>query len=155
MHQNIEIALMKTQSKAFRTSAWTEGSPSNRTMTPNHTARVAYTKLCECPCHPQPGIKPSQIFLEKPENVHLPHPTWQSLKHEEMRRRRVDNCPILMCKVCRIITQKAVKMFQLSTKLRVWRLMQYTYFSFFFFFFFYEVVTILILLCHYGVWSVD
>ncbi len=32
MHQNIEIALMKTQSRAFRTSDWAEGSPSNRTM---------------------------------------------------------------------------------------------------------------------------
>ncbi len=29
---------------------------------PNHTARVAYTKLCECPwvALPRPGIKPSQ-----------------------------------------------------------------------------------------------
>ncbi len=33
MHQNIEIALMKPQSRAFRTSDWAEGSPSNMTMT--------------------------------------------------------------------------------------------------------------------------
>ncbi len=41
---------------------------------PKHTARVAYRQVCECPwvAQPQPGIKPSQIFLEKPENVHLP-----------------------------------------------------------------------------------
>ncbi len=41
---------------------------------PKHTARVAYRQLCECPwvAQPQPGIKPSQIFLEKPENVRLP-----------------------------------------------------------------------------------
>ncbi len=41
---------------------------------PKHTARVAYRQLCECPwvAQPQPGIEPNQIFLEKPENVHLP-----------------------------------------------------------------------------------
>ncbi len=31
--KNIEIALMKTQSRAFRTSDWAEGLPSNRTVT--------------------------------------------------------------------------------------------------------------------------
>ncbi len=32
-----------------------------------------YRQLCECSwvAQPQPGIKPSQIFLEKPENVRL------------------------------------------------------------------------------------
>ncbi len=41
---------------------------------PKHTARVAYRQLCECPwvAQPQPGIEPKQIFLAKPENVHLP-----------------------------------------------------------------------------------
>ncbi len=41
---------------------------------PKHTARVAYRQLCECPwvAQPHPGIEPNQIFLEKPENVHLP-----------------------------------------------------------------------------------
>ncbi len=38
-----------------------------------HIARVAHRQLCEClwVAQPRPGIKPSQIFLEKPENVHL------------------------------------------------------------------------------------
>ncbi len=41
---------------------------------PKHTAKVAYRQRCECtrPAQPQPGINPSQIFLEKPENVRLP-----------------------------------------------------------------------------------
>ncbi len=41
---------------------------------PQHTARVAYRQLCECPWVAQPhlGFEPSQIFLEKPENVRLP-----------------------------------------------------------------------------------
>ncbi len=65
---------------------------------PKHTARVNYRQLCECPwvAQPQPGIEPNQIFLEKPENVHLPHPTWQSLRGEEVRRRLADNCQMLM-----------------------------------------------------------
>ncbi len=41
---------------------------------PKHTARVAYTQLCECPwvARPEPELEPNQIFLEKPENVRLP-----------------------------------------------------------------------------------
>ncbi len=40
---------------------------------PKHTARVAYRQLCECPwvAQSEPGLEPNQIFLEKPENVHL------------------------------------------------------------------------------------
>ncbi len=54
-----------------------EGSPSNRTMNLN-TARVDYRQLCECPwvAQPQPEIEPSQIFLEKPENVQ-PDRAWE------------------------------------------------------------------------------
>ncbi len=41
---------------------------------PKHTARVAYRQLCESPwvVQTQPELEPNQIFLEKPENVHLP-----------------------------------------------------------------------------------
>ncbi len=41
---------------------------------PNHTARVAYIQLCECPfvAQPQPVLVPNQICLEKLENVCLP-----------------------------------------------------------------------------------
>ncbi len=71
---------------------------------PKHTARVAYRELRECPwlAQPQPELEPNQIFLEKPENVCLPHPTWQSLRGEEVRRRMADNCQMLMSKACRI-----------------------------------------------------
>ncbi len=74
---------------------------------PKHTARVAYRQVCECPwvAQPQPGIKPSQIFLEKPENVRLPHPTWQSLRGEEVRR-MADNCEMMIIKACCIIPKK-------------------------------------------------
>ncbi len=61
---------------------------------PKHTARVAYRHLCEClwVAQPPPELEPNQIFLEKPENVRLPYPTWQSLRREEVRRRMSDNC---------------------------------------------------------------
>ncbi len=41
---------------------------------PKHKAKVAYRQFCECPwvAQPQPGLEPNQIFMEKPENVHLP-----------------------------------------------------------------------------------
>ncbi len=63
---------------------------------PKHTARVAYRQLLidKCPwvAQPETELEPNQIFLEKPENVHLPHPTWQSLRGEEVRRRIANNC---------------------------------------------------------------
>ncbi len=79
-------------------------------MTPKHTARVAYRQLCECPwvTQPQPVLEPNQIFLEKPENVHLPHPTWQSLRGEEVRRRIADHCQIMMSKACKGASAKYV-----------------------------------------------
>ncbi len=46
-------------------------------------------------------MQSNTVFLEKPENVHLPHPTWQSLRGEEVRRRMADKCQILICKACR------------------------------------------------------
>ncbi len=66
---NIEIALMKTQSRAFITRFTFQ-----QDKDPKHTPRVAYRQLCECPwvAQPQPGIECNQIFLEKPENVRLP-----------------------------------------------------------------------------------
>ncbi len=72
---------------------------------PKHTARVAFRQLCECPwvAQPEPVLEPNQIFLEKPENVHLPQ---SNLTELETRRRMVDNCQIWMCKACRIIPQK-------------------------------------------------
>ncbi len=71
---------------------------------PKHTARVAYRHLCECHwvAQPQPEIEPNQILLEKPENVNLPHPTWQSLRGGLGRWRMADNCQMLMSKACHI-----------------------------------------------------
>ncbi len=85
---------------------------------PKHTARVAYRQLCECPwvAQREPELEPNEIFLEKPENVYLPHPTWQSLRGEEVRRRMADNCQMLMSKACRIKQKRleTVKVLQLN-----------------------------------------
>ncbi len=78
---------------------------------PKQRARVAYRQRCE-----RPELEPNQIFLEKPENVRLPHPNWQSLRGEEVRRRIADTSQMLMSKACRIKQKRleAVKVLQLT-----------------------------------------
>ncbi len=71
MHQNIEIALMKTQSRAFRTSDLAEGLPSNRTLTLSTQQEWLIHNAVNV-FEPQAGLETNQIFLEKPENVRLP-----------------------------------------------------------------------------------
>ncbi len=82
---------------------------------PKHRARVAYRQLCECPweAQPEPELEPNQIFLEKPENVRLPHPTWQSLRRGE---KKADNCQMMMDKAFRNKQKRleAVKVLQLN-----------------------------------------
>ncbi len=106
---------------------------------PKHTTRVAYRQVCECPwvAHLQPGIDPIKYFWRNLKMCICPHPTWQSLRGEEVRRRMADNCQILMCNTCRIKQKRleAVKVLQLNILLKVWILiMQFNYFSFFFFY---------------------
>ncbi len=84
---------------------------------PKHT--VAYTQLCECPwvTQTQPELEPNQIFLEKPEDVRLPHPPWQRMRGEEMRRRTADTCQMMTIKACRVKQKRheIVKVLQLNT----------------------------------------
>ncbi len=113
MHQIIERALVQSIQNLRLGRRFTFQQDND----PKHTARVAYRQLCECSWVPQqqPGIEPNQIFLEKSENVRLPHPTWQSLRGEEVRR-LADNCQMLMCKACRIKQKRleTVKVLQLN-----------------------------------------
>ncbi len=129
MHQNIEIALMKTQSRAFRTSDWAEGSPSNKTMTQS-------TQLSErlWVAQPESELEPNQIFLEKPENVYLPQSNLTELERWRVRWKWHIIAKCWWAKLVALKKQKrleTVKMLQLNIKLRVWILMQCTYFSFF------------------------
>ncbi len=118
MHQNIEIALMKTKSRLQSIQNLRLGRrfTLQQDNDPNHTARVAYTQRCEClwVAQPQPGLEPNQIFLKKPENMRLP-PTspnelWKSLRGEEVRRQ------MWMSKAFRIKQKRleAVKVLQLN-----------------------------------------
>ncbi len=47
MYHNIEIALMKTQSRAFRNSDWAEGLPSNMTETLNHWSQTQFLRTVQ------------------------------------------------------------------------------------------------------------
>ncbi len=106
--KNIEIALMKTQSRAFRTSVWAEGSLSNRTMT----------------------LSTQQEWL-------------------------IDNSVNVLEWPSQSLGLNPIKYFWRNTELRVWILMQCTYFSFFICNKFAKLSQICFLLCHYDVWSVN
>ncbi len=85
---NIEIPLMKTQSRVFRTSDWAVVFTFQQDSDPRHTARVAYTTLWMSLSGPATAWTWTQsICLEKPEMCVCPHPTWKSLRGEEINGR--------------------------------------------------------------------
>ncbi len=74
VHQHIEIVLYENPVQSIQILRLGRRFTFQQDNDPKHTARVVYRQLCECPwvTQTQPGIEPNQIFLEKPENVHLP-----------------------------------------------------------------------------------
>ncbi len=104
---NIEIALMKTQSRAYRTSDWTDVSPSNRTMTQS-TQQVWLidnsVNILEWPSHSL-GLNPIKYFWRNLKMCVCPHSAWPSLRDAEVRRRMADNCQMMMSKACSIILE--------------------------------------------------
>ncbi len=108
---------------------------------PKHTARVAYRQLCECPwvAQPEPELEPNQIFLEKPEKVHLPP---SNLTELERWRGEEKNCQ--MSKACRIKQKKTWGCKGASAKYLVKGMNTCNVLiSVFIFLYIYEVVTIL------------
>ncbi len=84
-----------------------EGSPSNRTMDLNtqqewliHNA----VNVLEWPSHM--GLNPIKYFWRNLKMCVCPHPTWKSLRGEEVRRTIADNCQMMMSKACRIKLKK-------------------------------------------------
>ncbi len=110
---------MKTQSSAFRTSDWAEGSPSNRTMdlnTQQEWLKGNSVNVLEWPGHSL-GLNPVKYFWRNLKMCICPHPTWQSLGRQEMRRRMADNCKCWWEKLVTSNKQKileAVKVLQLN-----------------------------------------
>ncbi len=131
MHQNIETALMKTQSRAFRTSDWAEGSSSNSTMTPSTQQEWLIdnsVNVFEWPSQSLGCLEPNQIILEKPEHVSAPI---QPDRAWEVKRWRGEWQIIAKCWCTKLVASypkilEAVKVLQRSTELRVWILIQCT-----------------------------
>ncbi len=100
MHQNIEIALIKTQSRAFRTPDWAECLPSNRTInlnTQQEWPKGNSVNVLEWPSGPSHslGLNPVKYFWRNLKMCICPHSTCQSLTGEDVRRRMADNCQML------------------------------------------------------------
>ncbi len=154
MHQTIEI-IHENPVQSIQNLRLDRKFTFQQDNEPKHTAREAYRQLCEClwVAQTQPGLEPNQIFLEKPENVRLPHSTWQSLRGEEVRRRMADNCQMMMRKACRIKKKRleVVKVLQLNIYLI---LMQCTYLSFLFLIHLRSCDNS-VFTSQYGVWGVD
>ncbi len=93
-----------TQSRAFRTSDWAENSPSNRTMNLNTQQERLIDNSVNVFEWPRQslGLNPIEYFWRNLKMCICPHPTWKSLRDEEVRRRMADNCQMLRSKACRI-----------------------------------------------------
>ncbi len=75
-----------------------EGSPSNRTMDPNTQQEWLIdnsVNVFEWPSHSL-GLNPVKYFWRNLKMCIWPHPTWQSLRGEEMRRRIADHFQMLV-----------------------------------------------------------
>ncbi len=101
---------------------------------PKHTVRVAYRQPCKCPwvAQPQPGLD-SQSNISGETLICLSAPI-QAGRAWEVKRGGEEWQIIARCRCAKLVTSypkrlEAVKLFQLSAELRVWILMQCTYFS--------------------------
>lgn len=118
--QSTQISLMKTWSKAIRTSNWTQGSPSNRIMTlsaqPRQCRSGFHWMSLSGPARARTWTK-SNISGEtwKWTSINCPHPTLQSLRRSTEKTGRKSTNPGMQLKL--------VKSYPRSTELRVLILM--------------------------------
>ncbi len=115
---------------------------------PKHTARVNVLEW------PSLGLNAIKYIWRNLKMCLCPHPTWQILRGEEVRR-MADNCQMLMRKTCHIKQKKTWGCKGASGKY-LYKCMN-TYATQFQFFIFdqFKVVRIICFLCQYGLWSVD
>ncbi len=95
MQPNTEISLMKTWSRALRTSDWAESSPSNMTTTlrtqPRQCRRGLGTTLWTS--QPELGLGTNQSSLEKPINGCPPMvPSQPDRPWDDLKRRMAKKC---------------------------------------------------------------
>ncbi len=125
---------------------------------PQHTAGVAMdnsVNVLEWRIHSF-GMNPIKFLWRNLKISVDPHPSWQSLRGEEVRGRIADNYQMQMCKACRIIPQIICCKGALT---KYWVMGMNTYAMYWFQFFIFNRLAKLsqtsYLLCQYGVWSVD
>ncbi len=99
-----------------------EGLPSNRTMDLNTQQEWLIdnsVNVLEWPSQSL-SLNPIKYFWRNLKMCVCPHPTWQSLRGEEVRRRIADNYQMLLSKACRIKQKRleAVKVLQLNILLK-------------------------------------
>ncbi len=91
--------------QSIQNQTWVEGLHSNRTMTQSTQQEWLidnFVNVLEWPSHSL-SLPPIKCFWRNLKMCVCPHPTWQSLRGEEVRRKIADNCQMLMSKAWRII----------------------------------------------------
>ncbi len=125
-------SLNETPVQSIQNLRLAEASPFNRTVTLNTQQEWFIdnsVNVFEWPSHSL-RLNPIKYFWRNLKMSASPHPTWQSLRGEEVRRRMPDNCQLQMCKAyCHIIYKKTWGCKDASAKYWVKLLMQCTYFS--------------------------
>ncbi len=91
--------------QSIQNQTWVEDLLSNRTMTQSTQQEWLIDNsviVLEWPSHSL-SLNPIKCFWRNLKMCVCPHPTWQSLRGEEVRRKIADNCQMLMSKAWRII----------------------------------------------------
>ena len=148
--QSTESSLMKTCSRALRTSDWGEGSPSNRTTTLSTQTRQrrsgfgtsllqwSFSGLLQWPteypsvAQPEPGLELDRTSLWRTENsCAATLPIQPDRSWEDLQRRMGETPQIQVCQACR--HKAVIAATSASTKywvLRVW-ILKYKHFFLF------------------------
>ncbi len=150
---------MKTQSRAFRASDWAENSPSNRTMAiSTQQERLIENSVNDFAWPSQSlGLNPIKYFWRNLKMCVCPI---QPERAYEVRRWGEEWQIIAECWGAKLVASNKKDLRQYkgaSAKYLVKGISTYAMhlFQLIFFKLIYKVVTILFLLCQYGVWSVD
>jgi hypothetical protein len=110
--QSTERSLMKTCSRAHRTSDWVEGLPSNRTMTlstrPRQRRNDFWTSLNVLVAQPEPGYNPIQVRAQygTVEEAKLLAAHWPLLYRHTVLVKSIKYLRSIFCKLISLETWK-------------------------------------------------